>query len=165
MSTRKSDHFNLTTLKRIAFERPTIRFGCGKWMLPYLEGFKNVDVYEYAKWYSYGEFNVAIGKAYHDIENCFFRIEKNGHKTFRVTDTFTLEKVEAKGYNLFCLESNFDAETVWDKIHEVESRGEFCHIRGAINSHLSFQAANDFFFANKGENSVMVRLHESKSSL
>ena len=28
------DHFNLKTIKKIAFERPTIRFFCGEWMLP-----------------------------------------------------------------------------------------------------------------------------------
>lgn len=134
-------------------------------MLPYLEGFKNVDVYEFAKWYSYGEFNVAIGKCYHDLENCFFRIEKNGYKIFRATDTFTLEKVEAKGYNLFCLESNYDAETVWQIIQDKKDRGEFAYQIGSINSHLSFQQCNDFFFSNKGENSILIRLHESTSSL
>jgi hypothetical protein len=165
MSTRKSDHFNLNTLKRIAFERPTIRIGCGKWMLPYLEGFKNVDVYEYAKWYSYGEFKIATGKCYHDVENMFFRIEKNGHKTLRVTDTFTMEGVEAKGYSLYALESNYDEDTVWQIIQDKKDRGEFAHQIGSINSHLSFQQCNDFYFANKAEHSQLIRLHQSTTSL
>lgn len=163
LSHAHKDHLNISTLKRIAFERPGIRIGCGKWMLPYLEGFKNVDVLEYGKWYSYGDFRVAIGKCYHDIENCFFRIEKNGEKIFRATDTFTLEGVEAKGYSIYALEHNYCEDTVFDIIREKELRGEFSHQRGAINSHLSEQSAMDFYYANKGEHSQLIRLHMSQS--
>lgn len=132
-------------------------------MLPYLEGINNVDVYEYGKWYSYGEFNVAIGKSYHDVENCFYRLDFNGYKIFRATDTFTLDGITAKDYSLFCLEANYTEETVYDIIREKQERGEYAHQIGAINSHLSFEQANDFFYKNKGEHSVMVRLHESKT--
>ena len=57
------DHIQLETLKRLCRNRPTIRIGCGSWMLELLEGFKNVDVFDFGKWYNYGTFRLAIGKA------------------------------------------------------------------------------------------------------
>lgn len=157
-----ADHFNIATIKKLAYERPTLRFGCGSWMLPLLNEIRNVDVYEFGQWYDYGQFRIATGKLYHDVENCFYRIEKNGHKIFRATDTFTLEGITAKEYDLFCVESNYDEDTVMQIIEEQEARGEFAHQRGSINSHLSEQQARDFFFKNRGEHSQMIRLHESR---
>lgn len=160
-----SDHFNVSTIKKIAFERPTVRFCCGEWMLPYLTGIKNIDVVEFGKVYDYGEFKVSPVKAFHDVPNLGMRIYKGNHRILHMTDTVHLEGISAKNYDLYCLESNYDAETVYEIIREKEARGEYAHQKGAINSHLSFQQANDFFFKNKGENSVLVRLHESSSSL
>lgn len=159
------DHFNLGTLKKLAFERPSLRIGCGQHMVEYLEGFKNVDVYEPGKIYDYGSFKVSPIILYHDVPNFGYRLFQDDKKILHATDTVHMEGISAKGYNLYCLESNFDEETVYEIIREVESRGEYAHQKRAINSHLSFQQANDFFFKNKGENSVLVRLHESSTSL
>lgn len=159
------DHFNTTTIHKLAYERPTLRFGCGSWMVPYLTGIKNIDVYEFGKWYDYGSFKIAIGKSYHDVPNCFYRLEKNGYKIFRATDTFTLEGITAKGYDLFCIESNYTEDAIWERIRDKESRGEFAHERGSIDTHLSEQQCNDFFYSNKGPESKLIRLHETKSYL
>lgn len=156
------DHINISTIKRLAFERPGLRFGCGAWMLHHMEGIKNVDVYEFGKWYDYGLFKVATGKLFHDVENCFYRIEKAGKKIFRATDTATLEGISAKNYDLYCIEANYDEEYIQEKIAAKVSRNEFAYEKGSINSHLSEQQANDFFYRNKGENSQLIRLHESK---
>jgi len=160
-----SDHFNVSTIKKIAFERPTVRFCCGEWMLPYLTGIKNIDVVEFGKVYDYGEFKVSPVKAFHDVPNLGMRIYKGNHRILHMTDTSRLDGIIATAYDIYALECNFDLETVFDTIREKESRGEFSHQRGSINCHLSEQAANDFFFKNKGENSILVRLHESSSSL
>ena len=165
LSHAHSDHFNYSTIKRLSKERPALRFGCGEWMFPLLEGIKNVDVYELNKWYDYGSFKISIGKLYHDTENCFFRIEKNGYKIFRATDTCTLEGITAKNYDLFCIESNYNEDTVYETISELEARGEFAHQRGSLNTHLSEQQSRDFIFKNRGEHSRVLRLHESTSFL
>jgi hypothetical protein len=162
MSTFELDHFNISTIKRLAQERPTLRFGCGEWMLPYLDGIKNVDVYDLNKWYDYGSFKISIGKLYHDTENAFFRIEKDGYKIFHATDSGHLEGVTASGYDLYSVEHNYNQETVIQSIEEKEARGEYAHQRGAINSHLSEQQARDFIFKNMKEDSQIVRLHESQ---
>ncbi len=154
------DHFNISTIKKMAFERPSLRFGMGKWMVEYMKGIKNIDVYEFGAWYDYGAFKISIGKAYHDVENAFFRIEKNGYKIFRVTDSAHLQNVTAKGYQLYCLEHSYDDETIDEKIESKIAKGEFAYEKGVQNSHLSEQQANDFIFRNKGKKYEILRLHE-----
>lgn len=162
-----SDHFNPITIRRLAKERPALRFGCGKHLFYKLltAGVKqrNIDVFEVGKWYDYVQFKISPIKLYHDVENIGYRIN---HKLFNIihcTDTATLEGITAKNYDLFALEHNYDEETVWETIEAIESKGGFAHQRGAINSHLSEQQARNFYFENKGENSQLIRLHESKS--
>lgn len=157
------DHFNISTIKKLSFERPTLRFGCGKWMLPLLSEIKNVDVYDLNKWYDYGSFKLSIGKLYHDKENCFFRLDKNGYKIFRATDTTHMKGITAKNYSLYAIESNYDEDTVYDIIRAKQERGEYAHQLGSINSHLSWQQAQQFIFENAGENYQVLRLHESKT--
>lgn len=159
------DHFNISTIKRLAFERPTLRFGCGGWMVPLLDGVKNVDVYDFGKWYDYGAFKVAIGKLYHDVPNCLYRLEKDGIKIFHATDSSTLAGITAKDYNLYAIEANYNEDTVYDVIQRIESQGGYAHQRGSINSHLSEQQAQDFVFKNGNKNSLFVRLHESKTAI
>lgn len=163
LSHQHLDHFNISTIKKLAFERPTLRFGCGEWMVELLKGIRNIDVYQFGEIYNYGSFQISMGKCYHDVPNAFYRIFKNGYKIFRATDTAHLINVEAKNYDLYCLESNYDSETILDRISEKESRGEFAYEKGAINSHLSEIQSREFFYKNRGENSKILRLHESKT--
>jgi phosphoribosyl 1,2-cyclic phosphodiesterase len=162
-----ADHFNPITIKRLAKERPTLRFGCGKHLFYKLLvlGVKqrNIDVFEIGKLYDYGNFQISTIQLYHDIENIGYRIKNKWHMTIHCTDTATLEGITAKNYDLFALEHNYDEETIWQTIEAIESKGGFAHQRGAINSHLSEQQARNFFFENKGENSQLIRLHESKN--
>ena len=145
MSTCKLDHFNFQTIKTLMTNRPTLRIGCGEWMAKYLEGIKNVDIYEIGKVYDYGSFKVSPVKLYHDCENFGYRIFKGNYKIIHCTDTSHLEGIIAKDYDLFCIESNYNAETIQTQIESKEAKGEFSYKRGAINSHLSEQQCNDFF--------------------
>ena len=158
-----SDHFNIATIKRICKERPSVRVACGEWMKELVDGIKNVDCLDLGKWYDYGLFKIAIGQLWHEVPNCFFRIEKNGFKIFRATDTFTLEGITAYNYNLFCIEYNYDDETVMDVIKKQEDKGRFAHQRNSVNNHLSWQQAQDFIFKNASGDYEVIRLHESKS--
>lgn len=159
------DHINLKTLHKLAEERPTLRFGCGEWMAKHLEGIKNVDILEAGQVYNYGPFSISPVVLYHDVPNFGYRIFKDGTKILHCTDTCHLEGISAKDYDLYAIEHNYDEETIMERILAKESRGEFAHERGAINSHLSEQQARDFIFKNKGQNSQLLRLHETKSFL
>lgn len=143
--------------------RPGLRIAAGEHMKEFLSGIRNVDILDLNKWYNYGAFYVSLGRLYHDVPNCFIRIHISENiKIFHATDSSTLEGITAKGYSHFFIEHNYDEDTVWDIIREKESRGEYAHQRGSINSHLSRQQAQDFFYANRKADSVLIPLHESK---
>ena len=155
------DHFNPSTIKKLAFERPTLRFACGEFLTEYLEGFKNVDVLESGKIYDYGQFKISPITLYHDVPNFGYRIFKNDTKIIHATDTVHLEGITAKNYDLYAIESNYNEDTIFESIERIKAKGEFAYQEGAINSHLSEQQARDFIFKNRKEESIVLRLHES----
>lgn len=158
-----SDHFNIKTIERLSFEKPLLRFGCGDFLASKLRGVRNVDILEHGKLYDYGLFQISPIKLFHDVQNFGYRIFKDGHKTIHCTDTAHLDGIEAKGYDLYALEHNYNDETIFESIESTELNGGFAYQKGAINSHLSEQQANDFIFKNAGENYQVLRLHESKN--
>tara|TARA_R110001606_G_scaffold398055_1_gene576206 strand:- start:11456 stop:12076 length:621 start_codon:yes stop_codon:yes gene_type:complete len=157
------DHFNISTIKKLAFERPTLRFACGAFLADKLEGIKNIDILKEGRIYDYSFFKISPIVLYHDVPNFGFRIFKDDTKIMHATDTCHLEGISAKNYNLYAIESNYNEDTVFESIRIQESKGEFAYQKGAINSHLSEQQAREFIFRNKGENSEVLRLHESSS--
>jgi len=159
------DHFNTATIKRLANLRPTVRFAIAKHMVEYMPAVSNVDVLEIGKIYNYGAFQISPVKLYHDVPNVGWRIFKDGKKLIHLTDTFTVEGITAKGYDYFCIETNYSEDKIIKVINEKRARGEFAHEAGAINSHLSRQQALEFYFKNKAEHSEFIPLHESKTSL
>lgn len=164
LSHSHSDHLNITTIKKLAFERPALRFACGSFLAEKLEGVKNVDILESGKIYDYGAFKISPITLYHDVPNFGFRILKDGYKIIHCTDTFTLEGITAKDYDLYAIESNYDSEETQKRIERKQKSGQFAYEYGAMNSHLSEEQARDFIFKNKGENSKVVRLHESSNN-
>lgn len=157
------DHINLKTLKKLQFERPSIRIGAGEHMKELLTGFKNIDWYQPLTEYMYDGFTVSPVMLYHDVPNFGYRIKVDGKKLFHATDSSHLEGISAKGYDYYCIEANYDHEYALERISEKELTGQFAYEKGAINSHLSEQQMMDFFYANKGEHSQLIRLHKSKS--
>lgn len=161
LSHEHHDHININTLKKLQFEHPSIRVGCGEFMLKHLKGIRNIDVLKYGYWYDYGIFKVSPIKLYHDVPNFGYRIIFEDYKIIHCTDTSHLNGITAKNYDLYAIEHNYDEETIGEIIEEKTLRGEFAYEKGAINSHLSEQQAKDFIFKNKGENYEILRLHES----
>lgn len=159
------DHINIKTLQRLQKERPSLRIGCGEWMLPHLGGITGVDVFEIGKLYDYGQFKISPFKLYHDVPNCGYRIFKDETKIFHATDTKTLEGITAQGYDLYCIEANYSEPIAQQMIEQAREKGEFTHIIGSINSHLSEEQCNDFYYKNKSEKSKLIRLHETRTYL
>lgn len=158
-----SDHFNLSAIKKLSFERPSLRFACGEFLKEKLEGIRNVDILESGKIYNYGSFKVSPITLYHDVPNFGWRIFKENKKIIHCTDTSHLNGITAKNYDLYAIEHNHDLELAENKISSKKSEGKFCYEVGAINSHLSEQQAKQFIFENAGENSQVLRLHESSN--
>lgn len=158
-----SDHFNISTIKKLAFERPSLRFACGGFLADKLQGIKNIDILESGRVYDYGTFKISPVTLYHDVLNFGYRIFKDGHKTIHITDTSHLEGITAIGYDLYAIEHNYNEDSIFESIESKEKKGEFAYQKGAINSHLSEQSARDFIFKNKKDSSQVLRLHESSN--
>ena len=157
------DHINIQTIRKIVKERPTLRIACCEWMLPKLEGIKNVDLLEIGKLYDYGEFKVSPFKTYHDTNSNGYRLFIGDIKIFHVTDSAHLKGITAKNYDYYCIEHNYPEEETKALIQRKMQAGEFCHQIGSINSHLSVEQAQEFYLANKGEHSQLIRLHETRT--
>lgn len=157
------DHFNLSTIKKLAFERPSLRFGCGEFLYDMMKGIKNIDVYSAGKIYDYGVFKISPIVLYHDVKNFGYRIFKEDKKVLHATDTFTLDGITAKNYDLYALECNYDEDIVFEIIREKQIKGEYAHQKGSLNSHLSKQQAQNFVLDNAGEKYEFIMLHQSKS--
>lgn len=159
-----TDHLNKTTIKRLADERPTLRFGCGKWLVNILVDAgvpkKNIDVYEIGKIYDYAAFKMSAVKLYHDVENCGYRLFVGKEKAIYCTDTRTLQGITAKDYDLYLIEANYSEEEIAERIREKEENGEFVYERRVLRTHLSHEEASDFLLKNMGNHSEYSFLHQ-----
>lgn len=163
---KHGDHINISTLKKMQLERPSLRIGCCEWMMKHLKGLYNIDMYELNQVYNYSNtFSISPVKLYHDVPNCGYRLNIEGYKVFHATDTCTLNGIVAKGYDLYAIEHNYDEDKVDSIIEESINNGQYSHIKGSTNSHLSLQQAISFIHENKKESSEVVRLHESSRHL
>lgn len=163
---KHGDHLKIKTLKVLCKENPRIRIACGSWMVEFLDGINNpIDVLDFGQWYSYGLFNVAMGKLYHDVPNAFYRFDFDGYKVFHATDTAHLEGIGAKNYDLYALEHNYCEEKAEEIIKEAAIKGEYTHVAYSINSHLSVQQAHSWLLKNMNKDSKVIRLHESSTAL
>lgn len=162
-----SDHFNKTTVKRIAKERPKLRFCCCKWLVkPLVEAgvpTRNIDVLEIGKKYRYSD-SLAVSpvKLYHNVEQCGWRIYIENEKAIYMTDTQTVEGISAKGYDLYLIEANYEDAELQKRIAEKMEQGEFAYEIQVPYRHLSKAQADKFIEDNKSENSRFIYLHQHK---
>lgn len=160
------DHLNKTTIKRLAKERATLRFGCCKWLVPILlecdVPAQNIDVYEAGKIYDYRAFKVSPIKLYHNVENCGYRLKFGEKKAFYATDTAHLRGITAKDYDLFMIEANYTEDDLEERIIAKTAAGQYCYELNVADRHLSKEQADEFLLANMGKHSKYVYLHQHK---
>lgn len=159
-----SDHFKKETIKRLAQERPTLRFACCEWLLqPLLEcGVlrKNIDVLQIGTKYDYKLFKIVPIKLYHDVPQCGYRVLFDDYKVIYITDTRTVEGIVAKNYDLYLVEGNYEDEELEQRIKQKQEEGLYYYENRVKNTHLSKGQATDFLLNNMGENSEYVFMHE-----
>jgi len=153
------DHFNKSTIKRLAQERPILRFGCCEWLVQDLidcgVSKSNIDVYNFKEGYCYNE-NLAIEpiKLYHDVPQCGYRVFINDYKVIYATDTYTLEGIKAIGYDYYFIEANYEDE---DELHN-RAYNDYYENR-VKRTHLSKEQATEWLLENMGLNSVYEFMH------
>lgn len=159
-----SDHFNKATVKRLATERPTLRFSCGEYLVIALIECgvqkKNIDILNYGEGYCYGSFSVEPVELTHNVKNRGYRLLLSNGKMFYATDTNTLQGITATNYDLYMIEANFEDAEILQKISKKEYSGQYAYEMQAMQNHLSKAKADEWILENMGENSKYVYLHE-----
>lgn len=158
------DHFKIRTIKRIASEYPTMRFGCGKWMVSDLVHKccvmpQNIDVLRPGIIYDYGLVKVSPIKLYHNVLNYGYRIYFGSEKAIYATDTRTLEGITAPNYNLYMIEANYGEEELQARISAKHAAGIYAYETNVPGRHLSKEQCDAFLYDNMGDNSTYVYLH------
>lgn len=164
-----SDHFNKTTIKRLAKERPTLRFACCNWLVQNLLDCgvdkRNIDVLEVGKLYDYKLFKVSPILLYHDIENCGYRVFKEDKKLIYATDTNTLKGISAKDYDVYLIEGNHYEDEINAIIEYKKENGLFVYETQSRLNHLSIEKATEWLLENMGDNSTYELMHQSKNRI
>lgn len=160
-----SDHFNKTTLHRLAQERPTLRFGCCEWLVaPLLQcgvDKSQIDVYTPGGCFVYKGFcTIKPERMMHNVPNCGYHIWQGDKATFYATDTNSMTHVEAKDYDLYMLEANYDESEIVERIREKQAVGVFCHEYKVLDNHLSREKADNWLYSQMNPNSRYVYLHQ-----
>lgn len=159
-----SDHFKKETIRKLAQERPTLRFACCEWLLkPLLDcgvERKNIDVLQIGTRYDYKLFKIVPIKLYHDVQQCGYRVLFDNYKVIYMTDTRTVEGIVAKNYDLYLVEGNYEYEELEQRIKQKQEEGLYYYESRVRNTHLSKGQATDFLLNNMGENSKYVFMHE-----
>ena len=162
------DHFKPSTIKRLAKERPALRFGCCAWLVPDLVACgvskKNIDVYEVGKIYCYKKPAIKVNpiKLYHDVPQCGYRLNVDGQKVIYATDTAHLEGITARDYDLYMIEANYTDDELQERIQRKQADGSYIYEHTVAYRHLSKEQADAFIYSNMGDQSEYVYLHEHK---
>lgn len=158
------DHFNKTTIRKLATERPTLRFACCSWLVSELlqcgVSVHNIDSLEIGRIYDYSAFKVSPVKLYHDVDNAGWRVFQNAEKAIYMTDTVTLEGITAKNYDLYLIEANYITEELEERIRAKEAAGEYVYEYRVQKVHLSKEKCDEWLYNNMGENSEAIYIHQ-----
>lgn len=171
ISHEHKDHMNLTTLKKIHELRPTVRFFGGFWLKQYLisTGIKasQIDTIEHNRVYDYGLWKIIPFILIHDVRNYGIKIidKKKKQKIIYAVDTNRIDHVEAKNYDLYLIEGNYDEDKLERNIKSDMEKGIYSYGLRVKDTHLSIEQASEWVMENMGENSVCEFIHQSKNNL
>lgn len=158
------DHFNRTTIRLLADEKPLLRFGVCKWLVSPLVDIgvkpQQIDVFETGKAYDYKLCKVIPFPLVHDVPNCGYKLHFPGGKAIYATDTANLNGVDAKDYDLYLIEGNYGKEEIKARIAEKRMNGQYPYELRVMGTHLSREQCDDFIARNIGSTGKYVYLHE-----
>lgn len=163
-----SDHFNKSTIRRLAAERPLLRFGCCEWLTDELLACgvpqTNIDVMQCGKTYNYGTLSVSPVRLYHDVPNCGWRVLKGKEKAIYMTDTCTLKGIRARNYDLYLVECNYSTDEIRQRIRAKRQSGQYVYEYRVMRTHLSREQCDNWLLANMGDGGEYVYLHRHQNA-
>lgn len=159
------DHLLPTTIQKIAYNKPTMKFVTGsKQVVRKLDELgvnrdNIIYLYNYS-WFDLGIIKLKLEPMHHDSENCGLHFKRNGKKGIYLVDTGNVDNVNAKNYDLYLIEANYKEE-VLEKHKKECSQEELVYLNRVPQVHLSWEQANTFLIENMGKNSEFQYIHES----
>lgn len=162
------DHFNASTIKRLAFERPALRFAAPPWLTPALIDcgiFPNrIDVIKPdGTWYGYSFADVCAHETHHDVPNVCYKFRMaSGERLIYATDTASMDGINAPLYDLYLIEGNYNAVDIQTRIADKKLEGQYIYERRVLKTHLSEQDALDWIFSQAGPASRYELIHKHK---
>lgn len=158
------DHFNRKTIKRLAKMRPTLRFGCCKWLVNDLIGCgipkSRIDVFIPDLQNTYNQsLKVTAVELKHNVPNCGYKIFLDGEKVLYATDTNNLNGITAKDYDLYLIEANYEDEEIRERIRKKEQNGQYAYEHEVLKNHLSKAKCDEFIVKNSGIKSKFIYMH------
>ena len=123
---------------------------------------KNIYILESGKKYDLGLLKVKLEELYHDTSNYALKCEINGRKMLYAVDTNRIDHIEAKNYDLYLIENNYQKELLQEHIDNCEDKNMLYYLNRVTYTHLSAEQANSFLIENMGQNSIYEYIHQSK---
>ena len=163
-----SDHFNKATIRKLAQERPTLRFACGSWLVvPLLlcgVDKRNIDLMEGDKGYVYPDVEIDPFVLEHDVPNFGYRLRMNGETIVYATDTgYMPDSPRIKKCDFYFIEANYkNTEELEERIRGKINNGEYAYEERLIDRHMSQDYAEDWLVQNGRPDSKHVFLHRHK---
>lgn len=160
-----SDHFRRATIRRLAAERPRLRWGCGPWLVQPLGELgvsrRQIDALKDGHTYQYGS-KVVVSPVplVHDVPNQGYKLRIGRERCIYCTDTANLHGVSAPNYDLYLIEANYDEAEIAQRIADRKAAGEYAYERRVTRSHLSVQQCDDFIYSNIGARGQYVYMHQ-----
>ena len=161
------DHCKDSTIKKIAFEYPNIKFITSEVNAEHLVklGVKKQNIYalKLEKWYNIGLCKVRLDYLIHDKPNCSLKINQNGYKLIYIVDTSSADHIEAKDYDFAYIEGNYlDDEELNKKIEQDKLNNKYSHYERVKKTHLSQLQALNFIQKNNIKNYEFIHQHINK---
>lgn len=157
-----SDHFNKSTIKKLSELRPTLRFGCGSWLVDDLISIgidkSRIDIYKFGTTYDYGSFKVEVFELYHDVPQLGYKLYWGDKKLFYATDTSTLKGVIAKDFDVYLVEANYKGD---EELHNRAINPEY--EERVKNTHMSEEDTIEWLLENMKESSIYEFMHQHKN--
>lgn len=157
---------NRKTIQQIAYNFPTIKFLTGsKEVVNILAtnkvNMKNIIYIPNSSWYDLGILKVKLELLEHDVENYALHFEIKSKKGIYIVDTASVENINAKGYDLYLIEANYQEEILEEHLKNCEDKDKI-YLERVKYTHLSYEMANDFLIRNMEKNSEYSYIHKSE---
>ncbi|MBO4697058.1 MAG: MBL fold metallo-hydrolase [Lachnospiraceae bacterium] len=160
------DHFTPSTIRRLAADRPTLRFGGGRWMIEPLlmAGVRkmNIDILDADHAYKFGFGTVIPFKLSHNVPNQGYKLHLPGGRVIYATDTGTLAGITAKDYDLYLVEADYEDEDIQERIRQKQKAGEYAYERNVLYNHLSKARCDNWISQNIGPTGQYIYMHQHR---